>query len=112
MKPGDIYFIQFEPSVGFEIQKSRPGLIIQKAPYRNTVIVIPISSKPMTNNRFEFALRKDAYNRLYKDSVVVLDQVKSFDLSRFIGKIGEVHRTQLEQILLKFDDLLFSSYFF
>ena len=106
MKPGDIYFIQFEPSVGFEIKKSRPGLVIQKSPYRNTVIVLPISSKPPTSNRFEFALRKNAYNCLYTDSVVVLDQIKSFDRSRFIGRIGEIHWQQLEHILLKLNELL------
>jgi hypothetical protein len=31
MNPGEIHLIQFDPSIGFEIQKSRPGLVIQSS---------------------------------------------------------------------------------
>jgi len=102
MKQGEIFFVQFEPSVGSEIKKSRPGLIIQTEPYRNTVIVLPISSKLKTNDRFEYTLKKSEQNRLYLDSVVILDQVKSFDKSRFIGKVGEILESDRTNILSKF----------
>ena len=105
MKQGEIFFVQFEPSVGFEIKKSRPGLIIQTEPYRNTVIVLPISSKRKTNDRFEFTLKKSELNRLYLDSVVILDQVKSFYKSRFIGKVGEISESDRTNILSKFNKL-------
>lgn len=62
MNPGEIHLIQFDPSVGFEIQKSRPGLVIQKAPQRNTVIVLPMSSKKLTHPEDEVELRKDHHN--------------------------------------------------
>ncbi len=58
MKAGEIYLIQFDPAIGREIQKQRPALIIQEAPYRNTVIVIPISSRTMTFPRFEISVPK------------------------------------------------------
>jgi mRNA interferase MazF len=105
MKQGEIFFVQFEPSVGFEIKKSRPGLIIQIEPYRNTVIVLPISSKQKTSDSFEFTLKKSELNRLYLDSVVILDQVKSFDRSRFIGKVGEISESDRTKILSKFNKL-------
>ena len=85
MKAGEIHLIRFDPGVGSEIQKSRPGLVIQKSPHRNTVIVLPVSSKALTHPRYEFQLPKDRKNRLYADSVVILDQIKSFDKRRFIG---------------------------
>ncbi len=106
MQPGEIYFIQFDPSVGSEIQKSRPGLVIQKSPQRNTIIVLPISSKPLTHPVYEVELRKDNLNRLYADSVVILDQVKSFDQRRFVGKIGEIQPAQLADIIAKFKSIL------
>lgn len=86
-------------------KKSRPGLIIQIEPYRNTVIVLPLSSKQKTNDRFEFTLKKSQINRLYLDSVVILDQVKSFDNSRFIGKVGEISESDRTNILSKFKNL-------
>ena len=98
MKPGDIYFIQFDPSVGSEIQKSRPGLIVQKSPSRNTIIVLPISSKKIAYSTFEIVLPKDTRNKLYTDSVVILDRIKSFDKRRFIGKIGTIQPSQLAEI--------------
>ena len=106
MKPGDIYLIQFDPSVGSEIQKRRPGLIIQKLPYRNTVIVLPISSKNFTHPDYEIKLHKNDRNHLYIDSVVILDQVKSFDKRRLVGKIGEVESSQLTEIIQKFKNTL------
>ena len=105
MKQGEIFFVQFEPGVGFEIKKSRPGLIIQTEPYRNTLIVLPISSKQKTNDRFEYSLKKSELNQLYLDSVVILDQVKSFDRSRFIGKVGEISESDCTNILSKFEKL-------
>ncbi|MDZ7289302.1 MAG: type II toxin-antitoxin system PemK/MazF family toxin [candidate division KSB1 bacterium] len=106
MNPGEIHLIQFDPSIGSEIQKRRPGLVIQKSPHRSTVIVLPISSKKLTHPLYEVELRKDNQNRLYADSVVVLDQVKSFDKGRFVGKIGEIHSSQLAEIVTKFKNIL------
>ncbi len=106
MQPGEIHLIQFDPGVGSEIQKSRPGLVIQKSPQRNTVIVLPISSKKLTHPLYEIELRKEDQNHLYVDSVVILDQIKSFDKRRFVGKIGEIQPAQLADIILKFKNIL------
>jgi mRNA interferase MazF len=106
MQPGEIHLIQFDPSVGTEIQKRRPGLVIQKSPQRNTVIVLPISSKKLNHPLYEIELRKDDRNHLYVDSVVVLDQVKSFDKRRFVGKIGEIQPVQLADVIMKFKSIL------
>lgn len=106
MNAGEIHLIQFDPSGGSEIQKNRPGLVIQKSPQRNTVIVLPVSNKPLTHPVYEAELRKDNLNRLYADSIVILDQVKSFDQRRFVGKIGEVQPAQLAGIIAKFKSIL------
>jgi mRNA interferase MazF len=106
MIPGEIHLIQFDPSIGSEIQKRRPGLVIQKSPHRSTVIVLPISSKKLTHPLYEVELRKDNQNQLYADSVVVLDQVKSFDQQRFVGKIGSIQPFQMTEIIAKFKNIL------
>ena len=46
-KQGDIYFFDFNPSLGSEMRKVRPCVIISNNQYNsifNTVIVMPISS--------------------------------------------------------------------
>lgn len=106
MRPGEIYLIQFAPSVGSEIPKKRPALVIQKSPHRNTVIVLPISSKNLTHPLYEVEISKDNQNQLYADSVVVLDQVKSFDQQRFVGKIGSIQPSQPTEIIAKFKSIL------
>lgn len=106
MNPGEIHLIQFDPSIGSEIQKRRPGLVIQKSLHRSTVIVLPISSKKLTHPLYEVELRKDNQNQLYADSVVVLDQVKSFDQQRFVGKIGSIQPFQMTENIAKFTSIL------
>jgi len=69
------------------------------------MIVLPISSKQKTSDRFECTLKKSELNRLYLYSVVILDQVKSFDKSRFIGKVGEISESDRKDILSKFKNL-------
>jgi mRNA interferase MazF len=106
MGPGEIYLIQFDPSVGSEMQKKRPALVIQKSLHCNTVIVLPISSKKLTHPLYEVELHKDNQNQLYVDSVAILDQVKSFDQQRFVGKIGSIQPSQLTEIIAKFKSIL------
>lgn len=52
VKQGDIVWIDFDPSVGNEIRKRRPGLVISADLFNSTTgfaVVVPIKSRPGTN---------------------------------------------------------------
>lgn len=101
MKIGDIYWVNFEPSVGRKYQKIRPGLVIQneeitkKSPY---VTVLPITSEVEKWIPPDILILKDLKNALFKDSVIKVRQIATFDKSRILGKIGEASSPVIRQV--------------
>lgn len=101
-----IYLADLNPSFGSEIRKERPVLVIQsEASMRHTVIIVPLSSKELTNSTVEYRLKKDTDNNLYKDSIAILDQVRAIDQQRFIGEIGSISSHLYEDLLKQLNQL-------
>ncbi len=92
----DVYLINLDPSVGSEIQKTRPCLIIspdEMNRYIRTVIVAPLTTAG-TNypTRVSCKFKK-------KKGQIVLDQIRTIDKTRLIKKLGSIDpETQLEVI--------------
>ncbi len=62
MRRGEIYLIDFEPSVGAEIRKKRPALIIscdEANKHLKTIMVIPFSSRTERVYPFEVLVEKE-----------------------------------------------------
>ncbi len=82
----DIYLVALNPTIGSEIQKTRPCIVISPNEMLalQTVIVAPITSKG-----FAFIFRP---NIVFEDKsgLVLLDQIRAVDKSRLIKKIGKV----------------------
>lgn len=101
MKMGDIYWVSFEPSYGKEYKKIRPGVVLQhesitiRSPY---VTVMPITSQMDYWKLPDIFIEKDHKNNLFKDSIVKVRQISSFDKSRFHGYIGAVNSPVLRKI--------------
>lgn len=102
LRRGDIWMVRFDPSVGAEIRKVRPAVIVNvkgvgRLPLR---IVVPITDwKPVYSNLSWFVhLTPTASNRLTKESGADAFQVKSVSERRFVQRIGEVTPTQLDDI--------------
>lgn len=100
-KLGDIVLVNCYPSFGREYKKIRPSLVIQnneiseQSPY---VTVMPMTSKIEKWRTPDVLVLKDLKNRLQKDSVVKVEQISSYDRSRFIRKIGEASSPVLRQV--------------
>ena len=89
----DIVLVRLNPTVGSEIQKTRPCVIVSpdEMSVLKTVIVAPMTSKGFT---FIFRPKIRFEN---KDGLVVLDQIRAVDKSRIVKKIGVVeHKTAKE----------------
>jgi mRNA interferase MazF len=92
MKRGDIYLVDFEPSVGSEIRKTRPALIIscnEANRHLRTVTVIPFSSKVGKVFPFE-VLVESRESGLDRDSKLKVPQMRAVDKSRLSKRIGSV----------------------
>ena len=86
IKRFDIYLVKLNPTVGSEIQKTRPCIVISPDEMNvlKTVIVAPMTSKG-----FDFIFRpKIRFEK--KDGLVLLDQLRTVDKTRLVKKLGTV----------------------
>ena len=83
MKRGEIWWVNFDPSAGMEIQKTRPVNALNRA--RGTVVVVPLSTSAKPRPPLVIALPSAG-----SSSVGVCDQLCAADKSRFASKIGEL----------------------
>jgi len=92
----DVYLINLDPTVGSEIQKTRPCMIIspdEMNRHIHTVIVAPMSTAGKDYpTRVKCKFKK-------KKGQIVLDQIRTIDKTRLIKKLGKIDsETQLEVI--------------
>jgi mRNA interferase MazF len=113
MKPfqcGQLWLVNFNPSVGHEYQKIRPALVIQQnryIPQSNLLTIIPLSSQTVKSVACDFLIPKDTQNRLMKDSLLKIYQISSFDKSRFIKYIGHLNTPLMKQVDTQIQQSLF-----
>jgi mRNA interferase MazF len=92
MKIGEIWLAQLDPTVGSEIQKTRPCVIVSPDDmnaHLRTVIVAPMTtgSRPAA---FRIALTFQG-----KHGLIVLDQIRSLDRVRLIKRLGALRPATL-----------------
>ena len=100
MKQGEIYLIQCDPSVGHEFQKARPAIVLSSEKtmeVSSLVTFVAITKTTRSPMDDDIPIQKDSKNRLMFDSLIKVHHISSFDKSRVINYIGEVH----EGVLLK-----------
>ena len=93
VKRGDIYYADLSPVVGSELGGIRPVLVIQNDignKYSPTVIAAAITSqinKAKMPTHIELAAKDYGLN---KDSVILLEQIRTIDKRRLREKIGRI----------------------
>lgn len=101
IKRGDLYFADLSPVVGSEQGGVRPVLVIQNDignKYSPTVIAAAITSK-LNKARMPTHIEVSAKEYgLEKDSVILLEQIRTIDKSRLKEKIGELGEYKMNQV--------------
>lgn len=99
---GEVWWIEFDPSVGSEQRKTRPAVVLNvpsvgKLPLR---IVVPITEwdPKWATVPWLVYLKSTTRNGLTKDSAADCFQVKSLSLQRFQSKMGFLTADEVEQI--------------
>ena len=100
VKRGDIWLVNLDPTIGHEIKKSRPAIIIQNDlgnKYSPITIVAPITSQNVEKvYPIDVLLRRIL--GLEKDSKVLLNQIRAIDKKRLIKKLGRVDSETMAKI--------------
>lgn len=98
---GDIYYADLSPVVGSEQGGVRPVLVIQNNvgnKFSPTVIIAAITSQlSKAKLPTHIELNKEEFN-LNKDSVVLLEQIRTLDKRRLKEKISSINEIKMQQI--------------
>jgi mRNA interferase MazF len=100
-KRGDVYLVNFDPTLGAEIQKTRPALILQNDianRHSPITIVAAISSKfeePLYPTEVLISVPEGG---LSVNSVVLLNQLRSIDRRRLVRRLGAVQPNTMAKV--------------
>ena len=101
-KRGDIYLVNCDPTVGAEIRKTRPALILQNDvanKFSPVTIVAAISSQfDDTLYPTEVLITAKARTGLAVDSVVLLNQIRTVDKKRLAQRLGTLSSAKMEEV--------------
>ncbi len=99
----DIYWVSLDPTLGSEIKKTRPCLVIspdEANKHLNTVLIAPITSTlrkfPM---RMDIVLKK-------KKGQIALDQIRCIDKLQLSNKIVALDKTEIKKLRLLLKEFL------
>jgi mRNA interferase MazF len=95
-KTGDIWLTALDPTVGSEIRKTRPCVIVSPPEIHDHLRTILIA--PMTSGGHGEAFRIPLTFQ-NKQGLILLDQIRALDKSRLIKKLGVLHPITLERTL-------------
>ena len=99
---GEIWQVNFDPTIGAEIQRTRPAIVVSSDAVGSLRIklVAPVTTWDSTfvGKIWLVKISPDASNGLTQDSAVDTLQIRSVDVRRFIRKIGFVPPRLMEDI--------------
>ena len=87
MNQYDIYLVNFDPTIGSEIQKTRPCLVISPGEMNQNIQTI--ISAPMTTKSHSYPTRVKI-NFQKRTGWIVLDQIRTVDRSRLVKRLGRI----------------------
>ncbi|MBK7893719.1 MAG: type II toxin-antitoxin system PemK/MazF family toxin [Anaerolineaceae bacterium] len=102
MRRGEIWLINLDPTIGAEIRKTRPAVIVND----DAVGILPLKVVvPITDWKERYAvapwmskLNPDAENGLSKPSAADAFQVRSLSQERFVRRLGKLSPENLQTI--------------
>ncbi|MBL0709380.1 MAG: type II toxin-antitoxin system PemK/MazF family toxin [Sulfurimonas sp.] len=102
IKQGEIWLVHFNPSIGSEIQKTRPCVVINDNSLGRfgLKIVVPITNwkEQFLNYPWIIKVENNLTNGLSKTSAFECFQIKSFSTQRFVKKIGKISEKEILEI--------------
>ncbi len=102
MRRGEVWLINLDPTIGAEIRKTRPAVIVND----DAVGILPLKViAPITDWKERYAsapwmvkLEPDATNGLSKLSAADAFQVRSLSQQRFVRRLGELSAERMTAV--------------
>lgn len=83
----DVYLVGLDPTIGYEIQKTRPCLVVSPDEMNRHIRTVIIA--PMTSASKDYPTRVSCTFKK-KEGHIVLDQIRTIDKTRLIKRLGTI----------------------
>ncbi len=102
MKRGDVWFVNFDPTIGDEIRKTRPAVIVNDdaVGMLDLRVIVPITNwhDDFSDSPWLVRLTPTSANGLVKVSTADTFQVKSLSTQRFIRRLGALSQEEMDKV--------------
>lgn len=92
----DVYLVGLDPTVGAEIQKTRPSLVISPDEMNRHISTVIVA--PMTTQSRPYPTRVPCRFQ-GKNGWIVLDQMRTVDKARLVRRLGRISRPTQKAVL-------------
>lgn len=94
IKQYEVFLIALDPSVGHELQKTRPCVVISPDEMNRNIQTVIIA--PMTTKSHDYPTRvKITFQG--KNGWIVLDQIRTVDKKRLVKKLGKINEITIRK---------------
>ena len=100
-KRGEVYLVNFDPTLGTEIKKTRPALILQNdvANHWSSITIVAAITSQFEDRLYPTEiLVKAPEGGLTVDSVVLLNQIRSIDKLRLLKRRGSLKQGTMARV--------------
>ena len=96
IKRFDVFLVNLDPTIGSEIQKTRPCVVI--SPDEINLYVATVIIAPMTTKGKDYPTRIPCQFQ-GKNGQIVLDQIRTIDKTRLVKKLGRINQDEQKVVL-------------
>ena len=91
----EVFLINLDPTIGHEIKKTRPCVVISPDEMNNNIQTVIIA--PMTTKSHDYPTRvKIKFQD--KTGWIVLDQIRTVDKRRLVKRLGRITKSEAERV--------------
>ena len=98
VRRGEVYWVELDPTVGSEIRKTRPGLVV--SPDDMNAVLPRVIIAPITSGGQPLGCRPEVHFN-GKDSRILLDQLRCVDKQRLKSRMGVIPADEWQGVLLE-----------
>ena len=91
----EVYLINLDPTIGHEIKKTRPCLVISPDEMNHNIATVIIA--PMTTKSHPYPTRIPVRFE-GKDGWIVLDQIRTVDKVRLVKNLGKISKKEISEV--------------
>ena len=96
---GEVWLVSLDPTVGHEVQKTRPAVVVTNDVYNRhnwVIIVMPLTSHAAAE--YDQALVQPPEGGLTSTSVTLPDQIRAVDRRRLVKRLGKLQPLTMQQV--------------